>query len=267
MEKGYIMLFIKRKDEKGNYVVCDMCDKELDIVSADELMSYVSMNNVAGVSPDGKVEFYSSTEDMIEKNNNKFIEEQMAKEPRESIDDGLKYEYGIEDNDIYCMYVGDKNSSKIVIPHFVEKLCDECFSRCENIEAIEIPDTVKELGESCFMLCNRLKSVKLGKSLKIMNDSSFSMCKSLEEIDIPDSVEYIGDSCFDTCVKLKSVKLGKSVRSLGVCCFLCCEELEEIELNDGLEYIGEGCFEYTATNMIKIPKSVKHIGNERNEDS
>ena len=73
----------------------------------------------------------------------------------------------------------------------VERIKENGFSGCSNINSVIIPDTVRMIGEpdydgsTCFSL-------------------SFSCCNNLVSVSVPDTLSFIGAQAFDGCVHLKS---------------------------------------------------------------
>ena len=66
---------------------------------------------------------------------------------------------------------------------------------------LEIPDGVEKIGNDAFRSCNNLESVKLPDSINIIGAYAFDYCTSLTSIKIPDGVNIIGAGAFSVCTK------------------------------------------------------------------
>ena len=89
----------------------------------------------------------------------------------------------------YKEYLED-NSSSIVIPNYITKLCDYCFY-AGNYKSINIPTSIESIGSYCF-----------------------GRCISLTNITIPNSVLSIGSNCFNSCSNLQTITINKSENSI-----------------------------------------------------
>ena len=198
--------------------------------------------------------------------------------PKYKVIDGNVYS---NDEKVFVLYNKTKKAKNFIIPNGVEVIDDCAFYDC-RLEQIVIPNTVKEIGESAFGYsynlrsivipnsvvkmktgafesCHRLESILLSNSLKEIPSFAFSTT-AIKELFIPSSVIKIGEHAFEVCEELKSVYVPKTVKEIGVHAFSECYELADVVLQEGLEEIGSGAFADTKIEMIKIPSTVKALG-------
>lgn len=151
-----------------------------------------------------------------------------------------------------CLY-------EIVIHDKVNKIGENTFSHCLNLESIKIPDSVTDIGDSAFYSNTSLKQVILPKNLTVISNDLFNYCQSLTnieipnevktimpkafyacdsltEITIPDSVEKIEDFAVSRCRNLKKVVIGRGIRNLQRCTFYGCDNIEKVYIPKGLIY-------------------------------
>jgi len=188
----------------------------------------------------------------------------------------------------------------IKLPENLTVIEGDMFAYCRELKEIIIPDKVTEIGENpttgCFSGCNSLTKVVLGKSLKVIHQSTFSGCP-LEEVTFPESLETIKTHAFDYCTALTEININKNISEIEGGAFANCSKLQAfnvapenthfasldgilydkplttiiavpagisgtLELPAGLKAIAErafyGCYGITS---ITIPENVESIGN------
>lgn len=124
----------------------------------------------------------------------------------------------------------------IAIPETVKSIGDAAFSWC-FIESIDLPSSLEVIGSAAFQSTD-LKSITLPASLKSLGQEAFRNCENLESVVIPEGLEEIPDSCFKYCKSLTTVNYGK------------------------VKKIGAGAFGSTALTNVKLPNTVKELGND-----
>ena len=80
----------------------------------------------------------------------------------------------------------------------VERIKENGFSGCSNINSVIIPDTVRMIGKPDYDDGSGYLSLTTYFSL------SFSCCNNLISVSVPDTLSFIGAQAFDGCVHLKS---------------------------------------------------------------
>ncbi len=171
----------------------------------------------------------------------------------------------------------------IIIPSSVEVIEGLAFESCANLKSITIPATLTNVGEYAFAYCRNLELINGTPNWTKISNGLFSECHNLN-FDIPVQVDTIGDFALSGCYKLKS-ELPPNIKYLGNhALFDCklltqcitsaslvfigdyalarCEQMKEITLQEGLETIGYCAFGNTSIKELRIPSTVKTIGNE-----
>lgn len=93
----------------------------------------------------------------------------------------------------------------ITLNEQLERIENNGFRNCTNLESIVIPNSVTYLGDYAFMNCVNLKTCILSNNIKEILDSTFNHCESLESITIPAFVTSIGSSVFSFCESLSEI--------------------------------------------------------------
>ncbi len=83
-------------------------------------------------------------------------------------------------------------------------------------------------------------SVTIAEGIKEIEENGLEHCQSLNTISLPESLEIIGDSAFWGCGVVNNNM--------------------EIDIKEGVKKIGERAFSYSGLKEIKIPLSVKELG-------
>lgn len=161
-----------------------------------------------------------------------------------------------ENNNKYCtidniVYTKDKSvliycpkwiTGSINIPYGVKRIRKQVFMY-SNISSVSFPDTLESIGELAFFGSRKLAKIDFGAGLRYIGYNGerlvFSGCKELSNLDIPSNVEYIGLDAFKYCKNLKKVTF-----------------------HEGLKCIQDNAFYGTSLNDIKLPRSIKMIGDK-----
>ncbi|MBO4288663.1 MAG: leucine-rich repeat protein, partial [Lachnospiraceae bacterium] len=177
---------------------------------------------------------------------------------------------------------------------FGEYTMGDRYGSCP-IESIILPSTLKILHSSAFYHCTKLRTIRLPQGLVSIGDMAFSGCQSLREISIPSSVTSIGNLAFDSCTSLERAALPPRLNLLGKSLFMDCPNLrsitgtpqsgyrlkggalysedgsvliacpcrkgETVTVADDTREIGCGAFSNAQLSKIRLPKSLKRIGN------
>lgn len=185
---------------------------------------------------------YSSPEDFMKAFNSHVIESKKEK---------IKYRY----------FWGREDLRNIEIQGPVNKICDNAFERCTNLEHVKFPDSVEKVGDNVFLYCFNLKSIEYkGKvyhspeefekavNTKILEaegdiaEYQFAGMTNLKDIKIPNSVENIKNGAFRKCANLRNVIISDGVKTIGHKCFMGCPSLKSINIPDSVTEIGSCAF-------------------------
>jgi len=144
------------------------------------------------------------------------------------------------------------------------------FRGCSGIEEIYIPDRIKSIGEDAFLGCSNLKSIIIPPSVKSIDTGAFSWCENLTAVFIPSSVEYIAPFTFTYSPNaFIIVDENNPVYSSENGILYSKDKTKLLEyptaqrffvVREGVTDIGSGAFYGTPIYSIKLPTTLKTIG-------
>ena len=154
----------------------------------------------------------------------------------------------------------DWQIKSIVLPNSIQRIEENAFCSCFNLESICIPESVKTLNRNTFWYCVSLSSIQLPSSLETIMDSVFRGCESLSSITIPESVSSIGACAFEGCVKLSEIAIPVAVSKIDYSTFKDCTSLASVTLPETIKAIMNKAFQgCTSLSKISIPESITRI--------
>ncbi|MBP3529973.1 MAG: leucine-rich repeat domain-containing protein [Thermoguttaceae bacterium] len=158
-----------------------------------------------------------------------------------------------------CAYFGD-GSKEVVVPEGAEFL--ENIFQGSPITAIRLPKSLRQIGAQSFRRCEKLERVEIPEdaALEGIGMNAFYDCKALKTFAWPKSLKTIASGAFRNCESLESFVGATGVEFVGSSAFVDCKALKTIELPNGLLEIDASAFAETGVESIKIPASVRKIG-------
>lgn len=158
---------------------------------------------------------------------------------------------------------------KIYMTDGVEKIGDSAFTGCKSLESIFIPKTVRAIGNGVFTGCNNLSDIQISKDNRIFseknncinnNDTKTLIYAINKDFSIPDDILCIAEDAFYGC-EIDSLVIPEGVKEIEERAFTY-SKFAEIKLPDTLKIIGNYAFENCSKlKSVYIPKSVNYIGN------
>ena len=154
------------------------------------------------------------------------------------------------------------------------------FQGCIRLERFQLPEGTMAIGGSAFEGCTGLRNMKIPNSVTSLGEAAFQHCEGLQSMTLPAGLSEIPDDLCYFCRELKSVNIPKQVKRIGKFAFGRCRLLTGVTLPEGLEIIDDGAFQqfvggaemgygatngretYTRMTSLKIPSSVKYIGEQ-----
>jgi len=128
-------------------------------------------------------------------------------------------------------------SGRMDLPYGIEYIGDRgCYG--SNITELELPSSLKYIGYEAFAYCYEISG----------------------ELILPNSLEYLGERAFFRCEKLNKVVDKSQIKAVEKETFDGCYALSSYVFNDVLERIEERAFSATRLRNIKLPDSLKYIG-------
>lgn len=114
------------------------------------------------------------------------------------------------------------------LPSGLQRIGDDAFSGCSELQAIDIPASVTELGVGAFWACTSLTEVEIPEGVETLN-KTFGGCSNLRSVVLPESLIELYDQCFYNCTSLESITLPASVRVMdGWGIFYECTQMKTI---------------------------------------
>lgn len=123
-------------------------------------------------------------------------------------------------------------------------------------------NSVTSIEESAFYKCKFLQQIIIPKYVKLIDNFTFEKCLLLKQVVIPSSVTKIGVGAFRKCSSLVEIKIPSSVKFIKEYSFTKCTSLQKINIPSSVVFIGKGAFEDCPSLNLKIPPSLKKIGND-----
>ena len=173
------------------------------------------------------------------------------------------YTYIVEDGAATITKVDKSISGNVTIPstlggYTVEKIAEEVFIDCENLEELTIPNSVKEanrMATSYWSYTSNIKKVTFLEGRTEIPDGILKCATALETVVIPSTVTRIGDEAF--CESgLPSVTIPDATKEIGGGAFAG-TKISAIDLKN-VEIIGESAFiDCENLEELTIPNSVK----------
>ena len=111
------------------------------------------------------------------------------------------------------------------------------MSSASNLKEVELPDNITEIGTDAFRSTG-IKYIRIPEGVHTIGEGAFQYASSLEEVVLPTTLKEI-----------------MGYKSFG------CWKLKSITLPEGLESIGKEAFESAGLTEIRLPSSLKTLGN------
>lgn len=118
----------------------------------------------------------------------------------------------------------------------VNRIANDAFKGCIEIEQLFIPATVEVIGAGAFSSCINLKACDLYPTTKGIGNRAFFGCLSL--IALSTCAEQIGSDAFKGCTSLSAVYLGAPLKNIEPGAFMGCTALTNIDIPHTVERIG-----------------------------
>lgn len=182
-------------------------------------------------------------------------------------------------------YYGRSDLTKYDIPSTIQEIGDFAFAR-SGLTSIEIPEGVTRIGYGAFYHCDELKDITIPSTVTEIEPAALAHTAWMEErlkdhihkftvagdgillaysggggqIVIPEGVKQIGAEVFRDQTGITGVTLPDSLITVGEDAFAGCSSLTSVGGGNHLEYIKDRAFAGCPISTIKIPASVKAIG-------
>lgn len=114
----------------------------------------------------------------------------------------------------------------------------------------------------CYPQRKKDKTVKIPDSVKVIQGRAFEGNFHIEEVVLPHSLKRIGVGAFAWSFNLKSVVINGDQLVIASRAFCNCWSLSRVDLGDSVRQIKNSAFYDTGLTEIRIPPSVKKIGED-----
>ncbi len=147
---------------------------------------------------------------------------------------------------------------KLVLPNSVKEIGKKAFCGA-NIKEVVLPEGIERIGEEAFLDC-AVEVINFPSSLKEIAKESFYRAK-LVTVDLSaTNLTHLNDGTFTLIKTLKEVKLPVTLKSIGAQVFMATTNLSVINFPEGLEEIEIEAFRESGMVDIKLPNSLRYIG-------
>ena len=142
------------------------------------------------------------------------------------------------DNGIFTKFSESmfKNSGLKSITFNADRIPNNCFENCGNLESVKITRNIVYVGNEAFSNCTSLREVTFedNAGAEFIYEKAFNNCINLEKVVLPNSKVEIEQEVFSGCNKLSQVVFNKDTYlndSLGSI-FSGCESLTSFVVNE-----------------------------------
>lgn len=157
-------------------------------------------------------------------------------------------------------YPGAYSDPELVIPESVTNIGEYSFSG-SNIAKVTMPENLETIYQYAFRGCENLTAVTFGSSLASIGQYAFSHCTALEEVKLPDSLERMDKNAFADCETLRSVLIGNSLTAISLNCFRHCR-LETVRIPESVRVIGDFAFGSCPLKDVILGSNITDLGLE-----
>lgn len=146
-----------------------------------------------------------------------------------------------------------------------EHIAEYAAYRNFNLKSIDFPSSIRSIGARAFWGCKHLQGYSydaFGSHIISIGDEAFMNCKKIECLggSLLKFVRFIGRGAFSGMDSLKEIELPNGLCEIPDFCFGCDESLANVSVPPSVTSIGEGAFFCSGLTEIKLPDSVRDLG-------
>lgn len=271
------MYFVQEKDSNGAYLVVHLEDMTKKRMSLDELMAFRKRKHVYGVSSSTEIAIFATPQAIIDS----YAKRMML------ISNPCKLVFSLERHSKkngYDIIVRSSSPNEargiLTIPDFVTCIGTDAFSSAELV-SVAFPRSVRCIADGAFRGCKFENTAIDLNAVQVVGNSAFRdtnitsvsgnprtiqgyafyMCNHLTSVRFGSKLSKIDCNSFKKCSELNDVDLsGTKVTKLTDDVFAYCTSLRGIKLPECLEALGDGVFYESGLVSIKLPSSVREMG-------
>lgn len=139
--------------------------------------------------------------------------------------------------------------------HSLQRIPEEAFADCRNLQTAILPENLQHIGARAFMGCHNLSGGNLFPTqLSSLGAGAFYECASISSVDLPEGILMIPAACFYRCESLREIRFNSLCRYFGMGAFMGCTSLTEVRFPATLQGMDTGAFS-GCTNLILVDMS------------
>ena len=140
-------------------------------------------------------------------------------------------------------------TGKVVIPEGVKRIRKAAFSG-SKISGVVLPDSLEKIGDEAFYGCENLEDIDFGHGLERIGENGcrniFADC-AISKLVLPPQIKKIGIAAFYYCNKLTELVLNEGLEEIEACAFVYCTRLAQVTLPKSIKKIGKSAFVWPIT--------------------
>ena len=140
-------------------------------------------------------------------------------------------------------------TGKVVIPEGVKRIRKAAFSG-SKISGVVLPDSLEKIGDEAFYGCENLEDIDFGHGLERIGENGcrnmFADC-AISKLVLPPQIKKIGIAAFYCCNKLTELVLNDGLEEIETGAFVYCTRLAQVTLPKSIKKIGKSAFVWPIT--------------------
>ena len=146
------------------------------------------------------------------------------------------------------------------IPESIKHIENDAFRECSGLITMVIPNSVTSIGGHAFFNASGLMKICMSDKITDISDSMFEGCHSLCNVTLPQGLKRIGDRAFQYCGSISQIDIPQGVTSIVTQAFYHCGGLSSVTIPTSVINIGPNAFNGSSLRDVRIPGSVKSLG-------
>ncbi len=188
---------------------------------------------------------------------------ELSRELAEKLISNFEYEIG-EDGVHITKYMG--NDAAVIVPSEIEgtkvtAINQRAFANCDKMVFLSIPYSVQRIENDAFAGCVNLNNIAGGDLVTELGEGVYRSTRILEA-QIPQGQQQVGYAMFYDCPYLTSVYLPDGLKTIDEIAFADCSNLIELRIPYTVEQIASNAFD-GSENLTLIYRGYRYSYEER----
>ena len=170
---------------------------------------------------------------------------------------------GVENINSYTFYGCSGFNGTLTLPDGLRWIGKSAFQGCSGFTgALTLPGRTYYIDEYAFSGCKGFTSLTLSENTTKIGVKAFAGCSGfVGTLNLPIGLEEIENSAFRDCSGFTGLILPKGLKNVGEFAFYHCSGIKEnIIIPYRVTEIGANAFTDVGTGILKLPQSLKNIG-------